>query len=80
MAPLTKVKGERDAFCSSVILELLTKTFTQVERDDVNTRSASLSPELVMNADKMQEQEETPPRLLLELATKTEAVPERDDR
>ena len=80
VAPLTKVKGERDAFCSPVILELSTKTHTQLERDDVSPRSASLSPELVMNADKMQEREEIPPRLLLELATKTEAVPERDDR
>ncbi len=79
-APVTKVKGERDEFCASRILELSTKTKTELERDDVSPRSAALLPELVTKTDEIRERDDPSPRLLLELATKTETRRERDDR
>ncbi len=80
VAPVTKVQGERDEFCAPGMLELLTKTHTQLERDDVSPRSALVLPELVTKTDKIRERDDPSPRLLLELATKTENAPERDDR
>jgi hypothetical protein len=80
VAPVTKVKGERDEFCASGISELSTKTAQQLERDDVTPRGAMLLPELVTKTDEIRERDDPSPRLLLELATKTENVPERDDR
>ena len=80
-APVTKVKGERDEFCASRILELSTKTAQQLERDDVTPRGPMFLPELVTKTDEIRERDDPSPRLLLlELATKTENVPERDDR
>ncbi len=80
VAPVTKTKGERDEFCASGMLELSTKTHTQLERDDVSPRSALLLPELVTKTDEIRERDDPSPRLLLELATQTATVPERDDR
>lgn len=79
-APVTKVKGERDEFCASGILELSTKTAEKLERDDVTPRGAMLLPELVTKTDEIRERDDPSPRSLLELATKTENAPERDDR
>lgn len=80
LAPVTKVKGERDELCTAGVLELSTKTAQQLERDDVTPRGAMLLPELVTKTDEIRERDDPSPRLLLELATKTENAPERDDR
>jgi hypothetical protein len=80
MAPVTKVKGERDEFCASGLLELSTKTRKELERDDVSPHGTSLLPELVTKTEQIRERDDPSPRLLLELATKTANLPERDDR
>lgn len=80
VAPVTKIKGERDELLSAGILELATKTKQQLERDDVTPRNAMLLPELVTKTEEMRERDDPSPRLLLELATKTANLPERDDR
>lgn len=77
--PITKVKGERDEFCASGVLELMTKTKSQLERDDTSPRAACSLPELVTKTEQIRERDDPSPRLLLELSTKTAAVPERDD-
>jgi hypothetical protein len=80
VAPVTKIKGERDEYWVSSISELSTKTSAQLERDDVTPRDVMLLPELLTETDDVGERDDVSPRLLLELATRTAAVPERDDR
>jgi hypothetical protein len=80
VAPVTKIRAERDELGASGLLELSTKTSTLPERDDVTPRDVMLLPELLTKTDDVGERDDVSPRLLLELATKTEAAPERDDR
>lgn len=80
VAPVTKIKSERDERWASGISELSTKTSAQLERDDVTPRDVALLPELLTKTDEVGERDDVSPRLLLELATKTAVEPERDDR
>jgi hypothetical protein len=79
VAPVTKIKGERDEFYAPGVLELSTKTYKQLERDDTGPYGSASSPESFDKCDEIHEQNELLPYLLLELSTKTEKRPERDD-
>lgn len=79
VAPVTKVKGERDEFRTSGILELLTKTRKELERDDVSRQSAIMLPELITKTDEVSRPDDPSLQFILELATKTENIRERDD-
>jgi hypothetical protein len=77
-APLTKVKGERDEFYGSAILELATKTHAQMERDDLDPRTIAMLLELITKTETVRERDDPSPKVLLELATETQIVPARD--
>lgn len=78
-APMTKVECERDQDRAPALLQLVTKTHQQLERDDQGPRSAGVLPELVTKTDEVRERDDPSSSVLLELATKTETRRERDD-
>ena len=79
-APVTKVKQERDTPIALSYLELMTKTHTQLERDDRCPRNTKLFSDKETRPPVTTEHCVSASSLILELYTKTETVRERDDR